>query len=241
MTPTLALAADLDVGGLSDVYTAVGRVQVPGVLTSPAATALAEALETFDDWRLSVAASEEFFEIPLRARRAADPSRQSWIDPVRIDGVSRRMQYLFDTRRLLENTPSVGDVVDEALAFLNSPAFIAFARGVTGDARIDFADAQATRYRPGHVLTTHDDRSPGKNRLHAYVLNLTRNWSPDWGGALIFPSTTGAAINGFTPTFNALNLFRVPQLHAVTQVTDFARNDRLAITGWLRTRQDLPE
>ena len=105
---------------------------------------------------------------------------------------------------------------------------------MTGDARIAFADAQATRYRPGHVLTGHDDAAEGKNRLYAYVLNLTRDWRADWGGVLAFEGAHGHIEEGFAPAYNALNIFAVPMPHAVTQVASFAPRDRLSITGWLR-------
>ena len=58
---------------------------------------------------------------------------------------------------------------------------------------IDYADAQATRYEPGHFLTSHNDSVEGKNRLVAYVFNFTPGWHPDWGGNLMFYDE-GAAI-----------------------------------------------
>ena len=50
---------------------------------------------------------------------------------------------------------------------INSAAFLDFIRAVTGEARVAFCDAQATRYRPGDILTAHDDDVEGKNRLFA--------------------------------------------------------------------------
>ena len=108
-------------------------------------------------------------------------------------------------------------------------------RAVTGDERIDFADAQASRYRPRHLLTAHNDLSAGKNRLYAYVLNLTREWRADWGGVLMFQGDDGHVEHGWTPAFNALNLFTVPTRHAVSQVAVHAPRDRLSIVGWLRS------
>ena len=99
----------------------------------------------------------------------------------------------------------------------------------------DFADAQASRYRPGHILTAHNDLSVGKNRLYAYVLNLTREWRADWGGTLVFYGEDGHVEQGWVPSFNALNLFAVPMGHAVTQVGAHAATDRLSIVGWLRS------
>ena len=70
---------------------------------------------------------------------------------------------------------------------------------MTGDDRIDLADAQASRYRPGHVLTAHNDVSPGKNRLYGYVLNFSRDWRADWGGNLVFYGDDGHIQHGWVP------------------------------------------
>ena len=107
---------------------------------------------------------------------------------------------------------------------------------LTGDPRCAYADAQATRYRPGDFLTAHDDDVAGKKRLYAFVLNFTPAWRPDWGGLLAFHDADGHVSEAYTPTFNALNIFRVPQQHAVTQVASFAGAERLSITGWIRER-----
>jgi len=235
---TLRLSPALDVAALHAAFAARRRLHIPGVLDPDSAGALVAAMEAFDGWKVSVSAGGEFFELPLEGRHAADHGKQGWIDGARVDGAEPRMQYIFDTRRLdMEPEDAPRDAVSEALAFLNGPDFLAFVRGVTGDDRIDFADAQATRYRPGHVLTGHDDAAEGKNRLYAYVLNLTRDWRSDWGGVLAFEGADGHIEEGFAPAFNALNIFAVPMRHAVTQVASFAPRDRLSITGWLRSHQ----
>ena len=46
----------------------------------------------------------------------------------------------------------------------------------------------------------------------------------------------GHVSEGYAPTFNALNIFRVPQLHSVTQVASYVAAERLSITGWIRER-----
>jgi len=237
---TLRLSIALDAAALHEAFAARRRLHIPGILDAASAEATATAMEAFDVWRVSVSAGGEFFELPLRGRVAAEAGKQGWIDGARIDGAEPRMQYIFDTRRLdmeAEETPR--DAVSGALDFLNGPAFIGFVRAVTGDDRIDFADAQATRYRPGHVLTGHDDAAEGKNRLYAYVLNLTRDWRSDWGGLLAFEGADGHIEEGFAPAFNALNIFAVPMRHAVTQVASFAPRDRLSITGWLRSHGEV--
>lgn len=235
----LALNPALDVPALARAFAERRRLRIPGVLTPDAAEALASTLEGFDGWSVAVNAGGEIFELPLKNRRAAEPTKQAWIDAVRIDGSDGRMQYLYDTRRMLNEEGEPADLVGHVPAFLNGPEFLGFVRAVTGDDRIAFADAQGTRYRPGQVLTVHDDAVAEKGRLYAYVLNLTREWYADWGGALIFPGADGHIDQGFVPTFNGLNIFAVPMAHAVTQVASFAPRDRYAITGWLRTREPI--
>lgn len=237
---TLRLSPSLDAAALRKAFGARRRLHIPGVLDPDSAGAVVAAMEAFDGWKVSVSAGGEFFELPLSGRAAAEAGKQGWIDGARVDGADPRMQYIFDTRRLdLEPEGAPRDAVSEVLGFLNGPDFLSFVRGVTGDDRIDFADAQATRFRPGHVLTGHDDTAAGKNRLYAYVLNLTREWRADWGGVLAFEGEDGHVEEGFAPAFNALNLFAVPMHHAVTQVASFAPRDRLSITGWLRSQQPL--
>ena len=58
--------------------------------------------------------------------------------------------------------------------------------------------------------------------------------------ALELPVEVGAALlasaEGYTPRFNALNLFRIPAFHSVTQVANFAIGARYSVTGWIRAR-----
>lgn len=224
------LSPALDQAALASAFRRDRRLHLKGLLTDESANVLARALETESLWKTTVAAGQDWFEMPLDDRRAADTAKQAWLDDVRVDGERTGMQYVFDTRRL-----GLGeDPLDSVLEFLNGAPFLDLMRAVTGDDRIHFADAQASRYRAGHLLTGHNDNAPGKNRLYAYVLNLTRRWRVEWGGLLAF-ERDGHVVEAFTPTFNALNLFAVPARHSVTQVTAFAGADRLSITGWLRS------
>lgn len=232
----MRLSPDLDVPALARAFAAGGkRLHVPGVLSPDSAEAVAKVLEAETRWKTTVAAGGTFLELPLNGRVAEDPAKQSWLDEAAVDGSSPLTQYIFDTRRLSGDVEGGNDAADAVVDFLNSPNFIAFARAVTGDDRIDLADAQASRYRPGHVLTAHNDVSPGKNRLYGYVLNFSRDWRADWGGNLVFYGPDGHIEHGWAPAFNALNLFVVPTRHAVTQVASFAAKDRLSIVGWLRS------
>lgn len=236
--PMIELNPDLDIAALKAAFAPTQRLHIPAILKPVSADAVADALEAETRWKTTVAAGGAFLEMPLDGTRAADPSKQAWLDEAAVDGASPLTQYIFDNRRLgPEPTADAADAADGVHPFLNSPAFIAFLRAVTGDDRIDLIDAQASRYRPGHVLTAHNDVSAGKNRLYAYVLNFTREWRADWGGNLLFYGSDGHIEHGWVPAFNALNLFVVPTKHAVTEIASFAPRFRYSIVGWVRSNQ----
>jgi SM-20-related protein len=67
-------------------------------------------------------------------------------------------------------------------------------------------------------------------------LGLTAQWRVEWGGLLLFHDDP-VQIAGQMPHFNCLDLFAVPALHSVSQVTSFAKEVRYSATGWFRTEQ----
>lgn len=117
---------------------------------------------------------------------------------------------------------------------INSPAVLDVVREVTGQPDIRWADAQATYFKPGHFLKAHNDELPADKRVAAYVLNVTKEWDKDGGGFLQFFDDQGDIEQAIKPTFNALNLFTVPQLHSVSMVSTWVTEKRMAMTGWFR-------
>lgn len=236
----IRLNPDLDIAALTAAFATKQRLHIPNVFTTDSAEAVAGVLEAETRWKTTVAAGGDFFEMPLNGRLAEDPTKQAWLDDAKVDGSSPLTQYIFDNRRLdlrEGHEADYRDAADATLDFMNGEAFLTLIRTITGDVRVDLVDGQASRYRPGHVLTAHNDVSAGKNRLYGYVLNFTREWQPDWGGNLVFYGSDGHIEHGWVPAFNALNLFVVPTRHAVTQVSSFAAKDRLSIVGWVRSNQ----
>ena len=126
---------------------------------------------------------------------------------------------------------------DMLLEYLNDKPVMELIRRVTGIAELVKVDAQATLFGPSMFLSVHDDKHSGEGRRVAYVLSMCDgDWRPDWGGYLQFYDDHGDVIAGYRPRWNALNLFLVPQRHAVTYVAPFAPVARYAITGWFLDR-----
>jgi SM-20-related protein len=222
---------------IRDVFERNGRVHVPSVFPAEVATHIHQVLETETPWQLSLNSGNRNVALPLEQLRLTPAADQALLLDTINRAATEGFQYLFASfpmfdlhmaRRLSDH------YLVRVCEFLNSNAFLEFARDVTGISDIAVVDAQATLFRPGHFLTSHDDSQAGKERLAAYVLNFTPRWRVDWGGVLQFIDADGHVAEGFTPTFNALNLLRVPQKHCVSYVTPAAQGGRYSITGWLR-------
>lgn len=246
MSPRIALSPDLDPGLQARAFKARGRLHAPDFLTLEAAEALAAALETLA-WTQSVLVNGKPYDLGPEALAALPRARAAELDAAVDRGARTGFQYRFDTWRISDAAEAGGPAAETGppalmalYDVLNGPAFLDWVRTVTGEPACAYVDAQATRYRAGDFLTAHDDDVDGKHRLFAYVLGLSRAWRPDWGGLLVFHDGEGHVEGGYTPMFNTLNLFRVPQVHAVTQVASYVTAERLSITGWIRTAEARP-
>jgi len=232
-----ALNPFLDAEALRDEYAREGRIHIADFLAAESARALHACLKSHEGWRLVINQDEKVFELDRVAQAELSPERRQQLDLAVYKGARAGFQYRFETIRIPDSAAerkAMPNVMVDFADFLSSPATLEFLKHVTGDKDIRFADAQATAYSPGHFLTTHDDDVSGKARRAAYVMNLTPAWSVDWGGLLMFQGGDGHVERAFVPTFNALNLFRVPAPHAVSVVAPFAAFRRYSVTGWLR-------
>lgn len=235
--PPVRLAEPLDRKLIASIYARAGRIHIRPIFSPASAEAIHRCLTSEIPWQLHLndgdrpinLAGAKFEELP-------DADRARFLQNV-YASAGQRFQYLFNSfpvSDLYERGEHRSLYVMRLYEFLNSPEFLTFAREITGARSIALTDAQATLYRSGHFLTHHDDLIQDKKRVAAYVLSFTPRWVPDWGGILQFIAADGHIAEGYTPTFNALNLFRVPQMHAVSYVAPFAQAGRLSITGWLR-------
>lgn len=226
------------------VFKRFGRLHVPGLFDDRSAARIAQALASAQGWKRSVHLGPgQDVDIPIENIEALAPDRRAEIEARMAAGSRDVFSYLFDAMRVSDALDRSGDmdpVLLEACRFIRGPRFLEFIRSLTGDDRPVWADMMASRYLPGHYLTTHDDEQTGHDRLYAYVLGFSPRWRTDWGGLLMFVDGDGHVSEAYTPTFNALNIFKVPQPHAVSVVAHFAQAPRYALTGWLHGRPPAP-
>ena len=238
MSQDFAIDPSLDGRRLAPVFARFGRLHLPGFLRESGAQALIDALAGTDGWTVSTLGAGSTIDIPATAFASADDAARAALIASAHGEARSGFHYMFESLRisdLVEAAAPVPPVLEALYDWLNGEAFLAFAREISGFEDLVYVDAQATRYLPGHYLNQHDDARDGAGRRLAYVLNLTPHWRPDWGGLLAFIDGDGHVAEAYSPAFNALNLFRVPQPHMVTSVAPFAGGPRLSITGWIRS------
>ena len=214
-----------------------GRVQIPGFLQEPSALRLHQCLREEVPWETA-----QRSDAVLADGQDRSPPPGSAADEVALAATCLRaregFEFYFDRYRMIDARRDGTDpqlVLHAVVDFLNSPQFLEFARQLTGDPAIRMVSAIGVRYRAGHFLRAHNDLANDEDRAFAYVINLSRQWSPDWGGLLHFlDPEQRRVVDTFTPLWNSLSLFRVPQPHVVSLVAPWAGSARYSITGWFR-------
>lgn len=229
--------ASLDIASIRARLQRDGRVQIADYLQPAAAERLQHCLAHEVPWTLALRDGDGARTI-AHADYAAmpDDARAALLRRVADSARGGEYRFAYDSYMMVSAYKEGRDpdlLLHRVLEFFNTPDYIGFVRGITGDAAIRRANAQATRYRPGHFLRYHTDVDSSEGRRYAYVLNLSRGWQPDWGGLLQFVDDDGLIVDTFLPRWNSLSLFRVPAGHLVSMVAPWADEERLAITGWL--------
>lgn len=234
---TIDIQSRDDFGTLRETFQSAHRLQIRNILEGPDAKTLRGELSTLP-WRLVLNENGKHLDIhPLQLKQISALKLRE-IKQAAQSRAKHQFQYLFENypvHDLIKSGETIPDTIHSAYAALNAPGLLAQLSALSG-LPIDFCDMQATRYRAGHFLTTHDDGVDGKNRQLAYVLNLSERWRESWGGCLDFTDPSGGIEDRFLPVFNSLSLFKVPQAHEVTRVKPSAKSSRLALTGWFRLK-----
>lgn len=227
---------DLPVAALQERFARERRVLIDGILDLAAAEALYQCLLRQIPWELAFLRGRDVMTLDGAALDRLSPRERDQMMIGIQAQAQREFQFVYwkfsmvDAYRKQALPQLLTHRLLEALA---SQATIELIRKVTALDDIKQVDAQATMYRPGNFLTAHsDEEEGGLTRRAAYVIQLCRDWKADWGGLLHFVDDQGQVTQTFTPRFNSMALFAVPQEHAVSMVAPFAPGPRFAVTGW---------
>lgn len=125
-------------------------------------------------------------------------------------------------------------LVCQAIAWLVSPAMVDMVARLTGRDISRGNAFFASCYTGGTFLSPHTD---GDNGQVGLVWQLTRDWRPEYGGALHLLSHQSERVTDvIVPRFNTAILFDLPAQvgtpHFVSHVVPGVPGRRLAISGW---------
>jgi SM-20-related protein len=229
-----ALTPRSDLDQLKARLKTTGRVHVTQVFAADTANALYDDLLAHTGWRLAVNNDTVVYELKQAQIAALKPADFEEFARGIEQSARSRFQYVYDMFRvsLDHEGKTASPLLKQLFMFMNGPVFLQLMRDLTGDPGIRQLNMKASRYRAGHFLTGHNDGHV-ESRLYAYVLNFTPSWRTEWGGLLVFHDEDGHIIEGFSPAFNAINVFKVPMVHSVTMVTPSATKARYSLTGWM--------
>ena len=228
---------NIDIATMAENLNATKRLQINDFLIHDEATKLMECLRNEVEWSLAYYDPEKSDGAKLTPQQLKNMPKDE------LQALTNRVltcrpdeyQFLYASYMMVTAYKAKQDMhlrTHRFLEYINSPEFLDIARRLTGHNDIIKVDAQATYYDKGHFLKQHNDSHTDLGRRMAYVLSLTENWNPDWGGTLQFVEE-GKVIDTFVPAFNTLTIFEVPQQHYVSMITPYAGSPRFSITGWM--------
>ncbi len=223
---------ELDFAAIHAAYAADQRVRVPAFLTLDSAVACLQALQQASYQLAFVSDGKNYALRPAELNALPSAQRQALAQQTQADA-TKGVGFIY-SRCQINGNAEAPPALQQLHAWLNSPEVLEWVRACSGYTDIVAASAQGTRYSAGQYLTRHRDEHPDEQRRLAYVINLSPEWHPDWGGLLQFYSDDGTPRDAWAPVFNSLSLFDVKHVHAVTYVAPFARQPRYAVTGWFR-------
>jgi len=212
------------------------RVQIPDILEDHYAQQIHAALAAETEWSLAYQEGDAPARLEPAEYAALDAAQRTAL-VARVAGAARgRYAYVYENYSMTQryaDPARAGHLLQALVDVFHYEPILEFIRGLTGDPDITRVRIQATRYLPGHLLRRHDDTGyDEQKRRFAFVFNLGRGWQPDWGGLLHFLDAQGQVADTFVPWYNSMSLFKVPQLHCVSQVAAWAEAPRYALTGW---------
>ena len=225
-----------DPEALSRTLAERGRLQISGFVSDDTAQHLHNLLRVHEQWYLTYNEGPENYESSAAQFKALSPQQQHQFMGNLYRRAGREFQYVFwqyYISQAVKSGEDTGHPMHDVNTWVTSDPFLDFMRTLTGRDDVRTSDSYASWYAPGHFLTEHDDRHPTHDRVAAWVLSMTPEWSPNWGGHLAFYDAHGNVEEAFKPSFNTLNIFLIPTPHAVQMVAPFAGKPRTSYLGWL--------
>lgn len=227
-----SLNPDLDLDLIAKEFSLDGRVRVNNLLPEDNAQKLSDCLLNLQSYRHAFVHGEKYGEASKAQLQSLSPEERNGFFSDIMSQAANGVGFWYERHGI---TAQDEGVLGKLYAWLNSDELLEIMAKITNVASYKSAMAQATRYQRGDFLTRHKDDITAQKRKTAFVINVPKQWHPDWGGLLQFFEDNGTPREAWNPDFNSLSLFDVSHVHSVTSVSAFAPQPRLAVSGWFQT------
>ncbi|MGQ3889759.1 2OG-Fe(II) oxygenase [Legionella sp. CNM-1927-20] len=124
------------------------------------------------------------------------------------------------------NTQHFWQIITQIKTRLNKTLYLGL-----NEFEVHFAFYQAGTFYRKHI----DQFKDKKNRKISFVYYLNADWQDSFGGQLLIYDEQNKLITSISPTWNRFICFLSHLPHEVNKTT----MDRLSITGWLKTKENL--
>jgi len=204
------------------------KVQIKDILIDKIAELLYKQAITEKNWMLATGFDSTKFE--KKVNKQFEKANSIQIKKVQDKFKNDHFSYIF-YRSMNNQKPSFLEYI--LRKHMSSEDFINYLNQITNLNLTKLNTLFLSKYKSGNFLSPHSDKGNGKL---AFVLNLTKNWKPQYGGILHFMNKEKTEIvESFIPLFNNLMLFEVPDQgipHFVSHVVPYIKQERYSITGW---------
>ncbi len=219
-----------NIDSLKSQFAINNKVKITNFLNAQFAELLFQHIVTNKNWSLATGIDKVKYEKKHMPQN--DNANNAQIKRVSSSFGKDHFTYIF--YRSMNNTGNVSYFEFTLRKILNSFEFISILNEITGLHLSKLNTLFLSRYKSNNFLSPHSDR--GNGRL-AFVLSMTKNWKPQYGGILHFMNDERTEIlESIVPSFNSLFLFHVPDnegvSHFVSHVSPNVVYSRYAITGW---------
>ncbi|RDH81018.1 MAG: hypothetical protein DIZ80_12915 [endosymbiont of Galathealinum brachiosum] len=220
----------LDLEAIKDQFNNQGYVAIENILEDGYVKRIAQSIYKEITWELCYLSENGPVSISAEELSKYTPQQSSQLNQNIMAMAQKGFSYFYYRSDLVNST---NKVLQEFYQDLRGEEFLNFCRNVTGELTINNLNGQLASFSPGCFLRKHTDKTDKEKRAAAYVFNFTPIWNNDWGGLLHMLDGEQTILDIIEPFFNSLTIFKVPALHYVSQVANYARGKRYTATGWL--------
>jgi len=213
-----------------NIFREKGYVKIDNVLEPAYAENIESALKTGVTWELCYLSESGPVSIPQAEYRTYNPTQSAELNSAILKKARGGFAYFYYRSDLVR---SHNEALSTFYRELSGDQCLELFRRITGETGIRTVNGQVACFTPACFLKRHQDTTDKEKRFAAYVFNFTRGWDPDWGGHLHILDDEFRNVDVFEPSFNSLIIFRVPRIHFVSQVSNYARGARYTATGWM--------